>query len=81
MFKKIKQLKGIKDSLSQEKVRVERNGVAVVIRGDMEVEEIELNQNLDIKEQEKLLRECFNEAMRKVQMMAAQKFSQSGINF
>ena len=80
MFKKIKQLKEIKDSLSQEKVRVEKNGIVVVVRGDMEIEEVRLNPDIDIKKQEELLKECLSEAMKKAQMIAMQKISQSGIS-
>lgn len=81
MFEKLKQIKKLKDlqsSLSTEKAEGEKNGVKVVINGKMEIEEIRLNPGLSQEEQEKALRECLNETMRKVQMIAAQKMQQMG---
>ncbi len=78
MFEKIKQLREIKklrDSLSKEKIEVEKNGVKVVLNGKMEVEEIQLNSDLGKKEQEEILCQCFNEAVRKIQMILAKKMS------
>ncbi len=81
MFEKLKQIKKLKDlqsSLSQEKAEGEKNGIKVVINGKMEIEEIELNPELSREEQQKYLKECLNETMRKVQMIAAQKMQQMG---
>jgi DNA-binding protein YbaB len=78
MFNKLKQLKELKDlqdSLSKEKAEVEKNGIKVVVNGKMEIEQIKLNPELAIDEQEKKLQECINDAMKKVQMAAAQKMS------
>jgi len=79
MFDKLKQLrelKELKDSLSQEKAEVEKSGVKVIVNGKMEIEEIQLNPNLSKEEQEKTLKECVNGAMKKIQMAIAQKMSQ-----
>lgn len=79
MFDKIKQLKQFKDlqnSLQKEKTEVEREGIKVVVNGKMEVEEIQLNPELPREEQEKILRDSINEAMKKIQVAAAQKMSQ-----
>ena len=81
MFEKLKQIKKLKDlqsSLSQEKAEGEKNGIKVVINGKMEIEEIELNPELSREEQQKYLKECLNETMKKVQMIAAQKMQQMG---
>lgn len=78
MFDKLKQLKELKDlqdSLSKEKIEVEKNGIRVVVNGKMEIEQIKLNPELTIEEQEKKLQECINDAMKKIQMAAAQKMS------
>lgn len=75
-LKKIKQLKELQDSLSQEKTEVKREGVKVVVNGKMEIEQIQLSLELEKTQQEEILRQCLNEAMRKVQMAAAQKMSQ-----
>lgn len=79
MFEKLGQLKKLKDlqdSLSQEEVEVEKNGIKVVINGKMEIEKIQLNPELSKEEQEKVLCDCINEATKKIQMIAAQKMSQ-----
>jgi DNA-binding protein YbaB len=81
MFDKIKQLKKIKelqDSLKDEKAVAERNGMKVIANGKFEIEEIKTNPELNQEEMERILKEMINEAMRKVQMAAAQKMSQMG---
>lgn len=75
-LKQLQQLKELRDSLSQEKEEVERKGIKVIINGKMEVEEIHLNPDLDKEEQEEVLKECINEAMKKIQMVVASKMSQ-----
>jgi len=76
-LKQLKQLKGLKDSLSQEKAEVEKKGIKIIINGEMEVEEIHLNPDLNKEEQEEALKACINEAMKKVQMVVAKKISQT----
>lgn len=75
-LKQLKQLKELRDSLSQEKEEVEKRGVRVIVNGKMEIEEIQLNPDLSKNEQEEVLKECINEAVRKVQIIAAKKMSQ-----
>jgi len=79
MFDQLKQLgklKELKDILEKEKKEVEKEGVKVVVNGRMEIEEIKLNPQLDFETQEKIIKECINEAMKKIQMEAAQKMMQ-----
>ena len=79
MFEKIrqlKQLKDLKDSLEKEKFEIEKNGTKITMNGKMEIEEIKLNTALANEEQERILKDCFNEAMKKIQMIAAQKMMQ-----
>jgi len=76
MFEELKQLgklKKMKDELEKEEVVVEKEGVAVAINGDLKVTKVELNQNLGKEEQEKKLKDCFNEAMEKIKANMAQK--------
>ncbi len=72
-LKQLKQLKEIQDKLSQEKVEVEKDGVKLVMNGKMEVEEIFLNTALDADKQGGVVKDCFNDAIKKIQMSAAQK--------
>ena len=79
MFDKLKQLKEFKDlqdKLSQEKVEVEKQGTKLIMNGKLEVEEIILNSALSKEEQEKIIKECFNDGVKKIQMSAAQKMFQ-----
>lgn len=80
MFEQLKQLKQMKDlqeKLSKETAESGKEGIRVVVNGKMEIEEIVLNSNLTKEEQEKIVKECANDAMKKVQMSAAQKFFQA----
>jgi len=79
MFDKLKQLKELKelrDSLSQEREEVEKQGIKVIINGKIEIEDIQLNPDLDKEEQEAILKECINEAIKKIQMVLTSKMSQ-----
>jgi DNA-binding protein YbaB len=81
MFEKLQQLKQLKelqDSLKKEKTIVEKEGIRIVINGKLEIEEIELNSALNKEEQERVLKDCLNTAMKKVQTNMAQKLSQMG---
>ncbi|HZJ42084.1 MAG TPA: YbaB/EbfC family nucleoid-associated protein [Patescibacteria group bacterium] len=75
-LKQIKQLKELRDSFSQEKEEVEKKGIKVTINGKLEIEDIQLNSDLSKEEQEKILKECINEAVKKIQMVLASKMSQ-----
>jgi len=75
MFDKLKQLKQMQETISKEAVSVSKQGTEVTINGKFEVQEIVLNPKLKEKEQEIVLKQCFNEAVKKVQMNLAQKFS------
>ena len=70
------QLKKLKDVLEKERREVEKEGVRVVINGKMEIEDIKLNPQLDIERQEKIIKNCINEAMQQIQKEAAQKMMQ-----
>ena len=76
MFEKLKELKKLKElqgQLAQEKEEVEKNGVKVAVNGRMEIEEVVLSEDLSKEEQEKTVKDCANEAMKKMQAIAAQK--------
>lgn len=72
-LKQINQLRELKNQLKEEKAEVERDGVKIVVNGNMEIEELQLNPDLDIKHQEKAVKNAINDAMRKVQVAAAKK--------
>ena len=76
-LQKLKQLKELKDSLEKERIEVEREGVKITVNGKMEVEEIKLNPELDQTQQERAIKDCINEAVKKIQMIVAQKMMQA----
>ena len=76
MFDKLKQLndlKKMKGVLEKERQTVEREGVKVTVNGKMEIEEIVLNPDLDLERQASVVKGCFNDAMKQIQMEAAKK--------
>jgi len=81
MFEKIQQiqkLQAIQKALKDEKIENEKNGVKVFMNGKLEVEDVELNPALSIDDQEKAVKDCFNDAMKKVQMVVAKKMQSMG---
>lgn len=73
-FKSLIQLNKIKEQIEKQEVVMEKKGVKIIINGKMEVKEIKLNPQLEKGEQEKVLKESFNEAIKKIQKEMAQKF-------
>lgn len=71
-------LREIQESLKKERLEYEKHGIKVVVNGKLEVEDIKLNHELSPADQEKHLKECLNEAMKKIQMNVAQKMAASG---
>ncbi len=79
-FKQLKELKKIQDQLTKEIVEVEKKGIKVIVNGKMEIVEILLNEELSKEEEERVLRECINEALERMKIIMAQKMQQiSGI--
>jgi len=69
-------MKQLSDSLATELAEVERQGIKVVVNGKMKIESIELNSELTKEEQGRILKDCINEAMTKIQKNIAGKMSQ-----
>ena len=53
----------------------EKNGVKIVVNGKMQVEEVKLNSALSQEQQEQIIKECINDAMKKLQTIMASKMS------
>ena len=68
---KIAELKKLQDSFKKEKITVEKKGISVSINGNFEVEEIKLNSELGVDEQQKVLKDCLNEARESIQKKLA----------
>jgi DNA-binding protein YbaB len=85
MFNKLKHLKDlrqqaktIQNTLAKETITVEKNGIKVVVNGNLEIKEITLNLNLAKDSQEGILRDCLNEAIKKTQRLMARKMQEMG---
>lgn len=77
-FKQMRELQNLQKELQKETAEAEKQGVRVVVNGRMEIVEINLNSELETQKQEQILVDVTNEAMKKVQKMAAQKMQGMG---
>jgi len=80
-LKKLQELKKMQESFKQEKVSVEKRGVSVIINGNFEAVDIQLNPELSISDQQDVLKRCFNEARENIQKTLAKKMMSSGFGF
>jgi len=80
-LKKIAELKKMQDSFKKEKLTIEKRGVSVTINGNMEIEEVKLNPELEIEDQQNLVKQCFNEAKEEIQKTLAKSLMASGLGF
>ncbi len=85
MFSKLKQFqdlrsqaKTMQNALAQESITEEKNGVKVVLNGNMEVTSLTLNENLSKSSQEETLKNCFNDAIKRAQRLMAKKLQDMG---
>ena len=78
MFDKLKQLAQLREmegKMKEERATIEKDGIKVTVNGKFEIEEIILNSEISLEEQQRILKDCINEANRKVQFAMAQKFA------
>jgi DNA-binding protein YbaB len=78
-FKKLAELKKMQDSFKKEKETVEKQGISATLNGNFEVEDIKLNSELGSDEQERLLKQCLNEARENIQKRLAKSLMASGL--
>ncbi|MCD4694570.1 YbaB/EbfC family nucleoid-associated protein [bacterium] len=85
MFNKLKQYKDLRsqaktmqDALSEESVTIEKKGVKIIMDGNMKVKSIKIENNVDRKTIEETTAECFNDAIKKIQKVMAQKMQEMG---
>jgi len=85
MFNKLKQFRDLRsqaktmqNALAEEKVTEERNGVKIILNGNMEILELNINPELSKEEQEKALKTCFNDALKRAQRLMAKKLQDMG---
>ncbi|MBI4193179.1 MAG: YbaB/EbfC family nucleoid-associated protein [Candidatus Colwellbacteria bacterium] len=68
-------LKEIKRALEAERVEVEKEGVRVVMSGALTIEDLHINPTMPLETQERLVKECVNEAIKKAQAAVARKIA------
>jgi DNA-binding protein YbaB len=85
MFNKLKQFRDLRSqaktmqsALAQETVSEERNGIKIVLNGNMEILELHLNPDLTKEKQEETLKTCFNDALKRAQRLMAKKLQDMG---
>jgi DNA-binding protein YbaB len=85
MFSKLKQFqdlrsqaKTMQSALAQETVTEEKNGVKIVLNGNMEVISVNLNESLSTSAQAETVKNCFNDALKRAQRLMAKKLQDMG---
>ena len=78
MFDKLKQLnelRKMKNAMQEETAEAERNGIKIKINGSFTVEEVSISPEAKTENLEKEIKNCFNDAVSKMQTVLAKKFS------
>ena len=85
MFNKLKQFKDLRsqaktlqNAMSGETVTVEKNGVTVIMNGNLEITKISLNNDLNKDSLENILTDVTNDAIKKTQKLMARKMQEMG---
>lgn len=73
MYKLKQQASELQSMLANETVEAENQGVKITMNGNQEVLAVVINPELSKEDQEKYLRETFNDAIKKIQRLMAQK--------
>ncbi|MBU1015010.1 YbaB/EbfC family nucleoid-associated protein [Patescibacteria group bacterium] len=67
MFAKFKQMRELQKNLQEERIAVEKEGVHLVMDGSFELRELKLNPELSVEDHERVLKELWGEARKKIQ--------------
>jgi DNA-binding protein YbaB len=85
MFEKLKQLKDLRDkakhlqnALGAETITAEKNGIKIVMDGNMVVSAVTLEKEMSKEELEKKLPDAINDAIKKTQRVMAEKMRAMG---
>lgn len=85
MFSKLKQFRDLRSqaktmqvALAQETITEEKNGVKIVLNGNLEVTSLTINESLSKNSQEDALKNCFNDAIKRAQRLMAKKIQDMG---
>jgi DNA-binding protein YbaB len=85
MFSKLKQFRDLRSqaktmqsALAGETITEEKNGIKIVLNGNMEVMSLSLNESLSKETKEETLKNCFNDAIKRTQRLMAKKLQDMG---
>ena len=68
----------MQNALAEENVVIEKNGTTISLNGNLEINQVSLNENLSKSSQEEILKDCLNEAIKKAQRLMAKKLQEMG---
>lgn len=74
-FKQLKQLKELQAAIQKEEVVAEKDGVRVTMNGAFEVNDVSIEEGIPAEKLQKLMKEVFNDAVKKAQQAIAGKFA------
>jgi DNA-binding protein YbaB len=85
MFNKLKQFKDLRNqakilqnALAQEFVEHEKNGIKVIMNGNMEITQLTINNELAKESLEHILADVINETVKRAQKIMAKKVQEMG---
>lgn len=85
MFNKLKQFKDLRNqakilqnALAQEFVEYEKNGIKVIMNGNMEITQLTINNELAKESLEHILADVINETVKRAQKIMAKKVQEMG---
>jgi len=89
MFNKLKQFKDLReqakhlqDSLSQEKITVDKNGISITVDGNLKLSAIDISESLltpaNKQKIEETLKDLHSDALKKIQRTMALKMKEMG---
>ncbi len=85
MFNKLKQFKDLRgqakvmqNALGQEKIELEKNGIKIVMNGNMEITDLTIENQSDPSSTAKTMKDLFNDAIKKTQRIMAKKMQEMG---
>ena len=72
-FNDLKKAQALQRAMTSETIKVEDHGITVVMNGNMKIEEINLNPQLNIEEQNDILKDLLNNTFLTMQKKLALK--------
>lgn len=75
MLKQMNQIRKMQAAMKEMRATAEREGVSVTLDGTLHAESVSLNPDLPVQKQGDLVRDCFNDAAKKIQTEIARTMS------